>query len=97
MGTLSTQSARRTHHRHCYSQTRQRFGHRYARPRLFWILDDMQVLHQLAKWGKETVTAQPFQLFHPEPAYRMPGGGGRLGANAAIGENPSAGRPFGFI
>ena len=64
--------------------------------RAFWILDDMQVLHQIAKSGKDALANNPFQLFHPEPAYRMPGGGGRLNANATLGENPPAGATIWF-
>lgn len=53
--------------------------------RSFWILDDLTILHQ---WKDAIADAH---LFKPEESYRMAGGGGRLPANATIGENPPAG------
>ncbi|MGE0104027.1 MAG: WD40/YVTN/BNR-like repeat-containing protein [Blastocatellales bacterium] len=53
--------------------------------RSFWILDDLTILHQ---WKDAIADAH---LFKPEESYRMAGGGGRLPANATIGENPPSG------
>jgi photosystem II stability/assembly factor-like uncharacterized protein len=55
--------------------------------RSFWIIDDLPLLHQ---W-KDTIAQADTHLFKPEEAYRMPGGGGRIPAGAALGENPPAG------
>ncbi len=55
--------------------------------RSFWILDDLTLLHQ---W-KDAIASSDMQLFKPEESYRMAGGGGRLPANATIGQNPPAG------
>ncbi len=55
--------------------------------RAFWIIDDQTVLHQ---W-KDTIAQADAHLFKPEESYRMPGGGGRGGGAASIGENPPAG------
>jgi photosystem II stability/assembly factor-like uncharacterized protein len=64
--------------------------------RSFWILDDLSVLHQIGKWGKDTIASAPFHLFNPEPAYRMPGGGFRIPSGAAMGENPAAGAAISY-
>ncbi|MBI1763889.1 MAG: glycosyl hydrolase [Acidobacteria bacterium] len=61
--------------------------------RAFWILDDLTVLHQ---WPQGNNTIADVHLFKPEESYRMPGGGGRGGAAAAIGENPPSGATIWF-
>ncbi len=55
--------------------------------RSFWILDDLTVLHN---W-RDAIAAADAHLFKPEESYRMAGGGGRVPANATIGQNPPAG------
>ncbi|MEK7833453.1 MAG: glycosyl hydrolase [Acidobacteriota bacterium] len=55
--------------------------------RSFWIIDDLTILHQ---WN-QTVASADVHLFKPEESYRMPGGGGRIPAGAALGENPPSG------
>ncbi|MBS1787926.1 MAG: glycosyl hydrolase [Acidobacteria bacterium] len=55
--------------------------------RAFWIIDDLTILHQ---WN-DSVAAADVHLFKPEESYRMPGGGGRIPAGAALGENPPSG------
>ncbi|HYP52228.1 MAG TPA: hypothetical protein VEQ42_01740 [Pyrinomonadaceae bacterium] len=58
--------------------------------RSFWILDDLNVLHQLA--DASGATRSDVQLFKPENPYRTPGGGGfPLPANATVGQNPPNG------
>jgi photosystem II stability/assembly factor-like uncharacterized protein len=54
--------------------------------RSFWILDDLNVLHQM----KDEVAKADAHLFKPEDTYRTVGGGGR-GGNASVGQNPPAG------
>jgi hypothetical protein len=55
--------------------------------RAFWIIDDLTILHQ---WNSTAASAD-VHLFKPEESYRMPGGGGRIPAGAALGENPPSG------
>ncbi|MBP6823675.1 MAG: glycosyl hydrolase, partial [Acidobacteria bacterium] len=59
--------------------------------RAFWIIDDLTILHQLKDLGNATVASADVHLFKPEESYRMPGGGGRIPAGAALGENPPSG------
>ncbi len=54
--------------------------------RSFWVIDDLNVVHQIQDAMKTDA-----HLFKPEPAYRMPGGGGFLPPAATIGQNPPAG------
>jgi photosystem II stability/assembly factor-like uncharacterized protein len=54
--------------------------------RSFWILDDLDLVHQSA-----TAPADDVHLFQPADAYRMPGGGFRLPGAATVGQNPAAG------
>ena len=54
--------------------------------RSFWIIDDLNVVHQI----QDAMRTDAY-LFKPEPAFRMPGGGGVLPATATIGQNPPAG------
>ena len=54
--------------------------------RSFWVIDDLNVVHQI----QDAMKADAY-LFKPEPAYRMPGGGGFLPPAATIGQNPPAG------
>ena len=59
--------------------------------RSFWILDDLQLLHQLVDAGGFKAVSET-QLFKPKESYRMPGGGGfPLPANATVGRNPANG------
>ena len=53
--------------------------------RSFWVIDDLNVVHQI----QDAIRADAY-LFKPEPAYRMPGGGGFLPPSATIGPNPPA-------
>ncbi len=55
--------------------------------RAFWILDDLPLLYQLADGG----LGADARLFQPKDAYRSAGGGGRLPANAPVGQNPPGG------
>ena len=57
--------------------------------RSFWILDDLSALRQL----NDTVASSPVHLFQPRDTYRMRvgGGGGGLGGNSAVGQNPASG------
>ncbi len=55
--------------------------------RAFWIIDDQTILHQ---W-KDSIAQADVHLFKPEESYRMLGGGGRIPAGAALGENPPSG------
>ena len=64
--------------------------------RAFWILDDLSVVHQINKWGKDKLASSEFHMFHPEEAYRMPGGSFRGGGAAAMGENPPSGATIWF-
>jgi photosystem II stability/assembly factor-like uncharacterized protein len=54
--------------------------------RSFWIIDDLNVVHEI----QDAVKADAY-MFKPEPAFRMPGGGGFLPPTATIGQNPPAG------
>lgn len=59
--------------------------------RSFWILDDLDLLHQLMDAGGFKVASET-QLFKPKDSYRMPGGGGfPLGSTATVGRNPANG------
>jgi photosystem II stability/assembly factor-like uncharacterized protein len=55
--------------------------------RSFWILDDLNVLHQMS----DTIARSEHHLFKPEESYRMPGGGGFRGSLSTVGANPSGG------
>ncbi|MEW6735928.1 MAG: glycosyl hydrolase [Acidobacteriota bacterium] len=56
--------------------------------RSFWLLDDLDVIHQVA----EGTVKSDVYLLKPATAYRMSGGGGgELPATATIGENPPNG------
>jgi photosystem II stability/assembly factor-like uncharacterized protein/uncharacterized protein YueI len=54
--------------------------------RSFWVIDDLNVIHQI----QDAIKTDAY-LFKPEEAYRMPGGGGFLPPAATIGQNPPAG------
>jgi len=59
--------------------------------RSFYILDDLEVLHQLKDAGGMSGLNET-RLFKPEETYRMDGGGGfPLPATATIGRNPPNG------
>ena len=59
--------------------------------RSFWILDDLQLLHQLVDAGGFKAAGET-QLFKPKESYRMPGGGGApLPPTATVGRNPANG------
>ncbi|MBS1812213.1 MAG: glycosyl hydrolase [Acidobacteria bacterium] len=55
--------------------------------RSFWILDDLNVLHQM----KDEVAKADAHLFKPEDAYRTVGGGGFANPMATAGQNPPSG------
>jgi photosystem II stability/assembly factor-like uncharacterized protein len=55
--------------------------------RSFWILDDLNVLHQM----KDEVAKADAHLFKPEDAYRTVGGGGFSSPFATAGQNPPSG------
>ncbi len=54
--------------------------------RSFWIIDDLNVVHQI-----QDAMKMDAHLFKPESAFRMPGGGGFLPPAATIGQNPPTG------
>jgi photosystem II stability/assembly factor-like uncharacterized protein len=59
--------------------------------RSFWILDDLDLLHQLMDAGGFKAASET-QLFRPKDSYRMPGGGGfPPGPTATVGRNPPNG------
>ena len=58
--------------------------------RSFWIFDDLPLLHQIMDGGGFSAVTET-KLFHPEESYRIPGGGGSVGASATIGRNPANG------
>ncbi|HXG91671.1 MAG TPA: glycosyl hydrolase [Blastocatellia bacterium] len=57
--------------------------------RSFYVLDDLNVLHQWA----DAMKADAY-LFKPEDTYRMPGGGGFQSPAATVGQNPPSGAVF---
>ncbi len=55
--------------------------------RSFWVLDDLNVLHQM----KDEVAKADAHLFKPEDTYRTVGGGGFANPMATAGQNPPSG------
>ena len=55
--------------------------------RAFWILDDLNILHQM----KDEIAKSDVHLFKPEDAYRTVGGSAPASPTSAVGQNPAAG------
>lgn len=59
--------------------------------RAFWILDDLNLLHQMMESGGLGAAAET-KLYKPKESYRLPGGGGfPPGPTATVGRNPASG------